>query len=269
MRTSNVGAGAVLIGLALLLGPATGFDGTRTPSGPGKVTPLEAFQSATQALKTGETAKAVSSLQYAAEGGHPVAQWQLGRMYAKGDGVSKDDLRAFEYFSRIANAHADDGPGTRHARLVANAFVALGHYYRDGIPNTQVRPDPGRAHEMFSYAASYFGDPDAQYYLARLYLDGTGTAKDVRQAARWFKLAASKGQYQAQAMFGALLFKGNAHVPRQPARGLMWLTLARDSAGPDETWINELYDAAFKQATADEQALAFVFLERWLNGQRD
>ena len=264
MRTYSGVVGAVLVSLGLALEPASGFDGTRTPNSP---TPVEAIQSAAQALKGGETAKAVSSLQYAAENGHPVAQWQLGRMYAKGDGVGKDDLRAFEYFSRIANAHADDSPGTRHARLVANAFVALGHYYRDGI-STTMRPNPSRAHEMFSYAASYFGDPDAQYYLARLYLDGIGTPRDVRQAARWFKLAAQKGQYQAQAMFGAILFKGD-HMPRQAARGLMWLALARDSAGPDDAWINDLYEAAIKQATTEEQAMAGGYLERWLKGRRD
>jgi TPR repeat protein len=265
MRIYDGVVGAVLVGLGLALSPAHAFEGARVPGNP---TPFEAFQSATQALKGGETAKAVSSLQYAAENGHPVAQWQLGRMYAKGDGVGKDDLRAFQYFSRIANAHADDSPGTRHARIVANAFVALGHYYRDGIPDTPVRSNPSRAHEMFSYAASYFGDPDAQYYLARLYLDGKGTPRDVRQAARWLKLAAQKGQYQAQAMFGAMLFKGD-YLQRQAALGLMWLTLARDSAGPDESWIVDLYDAAMKQATRDEQAKAGALLERWLAGRRD
>jgi TPR repeat protein len=266
MRTYDLVVGAVLFGFGLACGPAMGFDGTRTPSG--KVTPFEAFQSASEALKIGETAKAVDSLQYAAENGHPLAQWQLGRMYAKGEGVGKDDLRAFQYFVRIVNAHADDSPGTRHAPVVANAFVALGHYYRDGIPNSAVRPDPVRAQEMFSYAASYFGDRDAQYYLARLYFDGKGTARDRRQAARWFRLAAQKGQHQAQAMFGAMLFKGD-QVPRDAAAGLMWLTLARDSAGPDDAWITELYDAAFKQATADEQAKAFVRLGRWMSGQRE
>src|SRR5580700_7478619 len=55
-------------------------------------------------------ASSFNSLQYAAEGGHPIAQWKLGRMYADGDGVAQDDLRAFEYFSRIANAHAEDSP---------------------------------------------------------------------------------------------------------------------------------------------------------------
>ncbi len=122
--------------------------------------------------------------------------------------------------------HADDNPDTPQARFVANAFVALGHYYLDGIPKTAIKRDPDRAREMFAYAASYFGDPDAQYYLARLYLDGNGAPHDPRQAARWFGLSAQKGQYQAQAMLGAMLFTGD-HVPRQAARGLMWLTLAR------------------------------------------
>jgi uncharacterized protein len=40
---------------------------------------------------------------------------------------------------------------------------------------------------MFAYAASYFGDPDAQYQLERLYLDGSPS--DPRQASRWFQLA--------------------------------------------------------------------------------
>jgi len=121
---------------------------------------------------------------------------------------------------------------------------------------------------MFSYAATYFGNADAQYHLARIYLDGHGVARDPRQAARWLTLAANKGQYQAQAVLGYMLFKGDA-VPREAARGLMWLTLARDSAKTDDTWINELYDAAFKQANTDERALALVYLERWLKARRD
>ena len=39
-----------------------------------------------------------------------------------------------------------------------------------------------------------------------------------------------------------MLFKGEA-VPRQAARGLMWLTLASDAAAPQETWITELHAA--------------------------
>jgi hypothetical protein len=68
-------------------------------------------------------------LENAADRGVPAAQWKLGRMYADGDGVQKDRLRAFEYFSRLAKAHGDDVPGTPQAQLVANAFVSLGKYH--------------------------------------------------------------------------------------------------------------------------------------------
>ena len=136
-------------------------------------------------------------------------------MYAEGDGVPQDDLRAFEYFSRFANSHADDSPAIPQARFVANAFVALGHYYLEGIP-TRRCGRPERAREMFAYAASYFGDPDAQYNLARSISTATASTRDPRQAARWLGLAANKGQYQAQALLGRMLFNGEHGVP--PAR---------------------------------------------------
>jgi len=190
------------------------------------------------------TDPALTSLQYAAEGGHPIAQWKLGRMYADGDGVAQDDLRAVEYFSRIANAHAEDSPSAPEATIVANAFVALGRYYLNGIPNSKVKADPERAREMFSYAASYFGNADAQYELARLYLKSAGTSRDdFRYGARWLGLAAQKGQHQAQALLGQMLFNGD-QLPRQAARGLQWLTLACECAGSEESWTKESYNRA-------------------------
>jgi len=203
------------------------------------------------------------------DGGHPIAQWKLGRMYADGDGVTQDDLRAFEYFSRIANAHAEDSPSAPQAAIVAKAFVALGRYYLNGIPNSKIKSDPERAREMFSYAASYFGNADAQYDLARLYLKNAGTSRDdFRYAARWLGLAAQHGQHQAQAMLGQMLFNGD-QLPRQAARGLMWLTLARDSAAPEEIWIKDSYNKAISKASDDDRAMALQMLEHWVQGRRD
>lgn len=265
MRIAEVACCVVLLGAGLMAGPALAFDGTKSD---GPLSPVEAFRYGAHALKAGEKDKAVTSLEYAAEKGHALAQWKLGRMYAEGDGVPRDDLRAFEYFRRIANGHAEDSPGTPQARFVANAFVALGHYYLDGIPKTAVKADPGRAREMFSYAASYFGDPDAQFYLGRLYKEGIGGNQDPRQAARWLALSAHKGQHEAQALLGAMLFSGD-NVPRQAARGLMWLTLGKDGATNDQVWINKLYDSAFHQATEDERALALVYLQRWMEDRHE
>jgi len=253
------------LGLGVMIGPAFSFDGSTTPS-TASLTPNDGLRGATGTPESGDKAKAFTALQYAADQGHLAAQWKVGRMYAVGDGVPQDNQRAFVYFSQIANTHPDEPPGTAQARIVANAFVALGHYYLDGIPNSAVVPDAARAREMFSYAASYFGDADAQYQLGRLYLDGTPS--DPHQAARWLQLAATKGDCRAEAVLGDMLFQGH-HMPRQAARGLMWLTLGRDCAGAEEAWIKPLYDNAFHRASDDERAMALVFLEGWLKGRRE
>jgi TPR repeat protein len=303
MRISKGIISVGLLGLALGLSPAASFDGTpegatvavpltgpdsnpvpgagigrATPlaavpvpplaGNPRPATPFEAFRSGTQALRAGNTAQAVNELEYAADQGMPAAQWKLARMYADGDGVQKNTLRAFEYFSRLTRAHGDDAPGSPQARFVANAFLSLGQFYLEGIPDSAVKPDPDRAREMFWYAASYFGDQDAQYNLGRLYLDRNAGARDPRQAAKWLGLAAKKGQYQAQALLGALLFKGD-ELSRQAALGLFWLTLAKDGARPDETWIAETYSNAFAQATDNERTMAYKYLENWLRGRRE
>jgi uncharacterized protein len=243
---------------------AVRFDAT-SPS-TASLTPNDDLRGAANPPESGNKAKTLSALQYAADQGHLAAQWKVGRMYASGDGVPQDDQRAFVYFSQIANTHPDEPPDTAQARIVANAFVALGHYYLKGIPNSAIAADASRAREMFAYAASYFGDADAQYQLGRLYLDASPS--DPQQAVRWFQLAATKGDCRAEAVLGDMLFQGQ-HVPRQPARGLMWLTLGRDCAGAEETWIKPLYENAFRRANDDERAMALVYLENWLKGRRD
>jgi hypothetical protein len=241
---------------------------TTTPPRSGlPASPQEAFRSGTQALRQGKTEQAVMELEYAAEQGVPGAIWKLGRMYADGDGVKTDKARAYEYFRRLTTAYGDDSSGTPHARYLANAFVALGQYYLEGIPGT-LKSDPNLAREMFRYAAAYFADPEAQYYLGRLYLAGKGVTKDAIQAARWLRLSANKGDHRAQAVLGSMLFKGE-EVSRQAALGLFWLIVAKDGAGPDEAWITDMYATALAEATDHERAMAHKYLEDWLKKRRE
>ncbi|MBB3903561.1 hypothetical protein GGR33_003070 [Methylobacterium brachythecii] len=240
--------------------PAESLDATaRTP------VPDKSYRSAKDALRSGvrdynagDKQGAVRALEYAADQGQTLALWKLGRMYADGDGVPHDDLKAFEYFSRIADDNdVDDKPDNGNSGVVASAFTSLGAYFLDGIKGTYVRSNPERAYEMFNYAAS-FGEPNAQYNLARLYLDGNGVEQDPRKAARWFNLAAEKGHKPAQALLGDLLFNG-VGVPRQTVRGLTWLALARDGAQPrSDEWIVELYDKAWSAASEADRAEAMA-----------
>lgn len=268
-------AAALLLGTAMLGGatlgdaaPAAAFEMLAHAQ------PIEAkarFRSARDALRAGVRAYnlgdkvgAARALELAAAQGNALARWKLGRMYADGDGVPVNNAKAFDCFSRIADENADESPESPHAGVVASAFVALGTYYLEGLPEAQVRPDPDRARDLFHYAASYFGDANAQYSLGRLYLDGTGVGRDERQAARWFHLAAEKGHASAQALLGQMLLNGQG-VPQQPARGLMWLTMARDASDPSrDRWVLDLYDEAFRVTSEIDRRAAYAQLEAFL-----
>ena len=89
----------------------------------------EAFRLGMTQYNNGDKSSALKALEYAAGHGHAIAEWKLGRMYADGDGVSINKLKAFEHFSRICNDYADETPDSPNARFVANAFVAIGTLY--------------------------------------------------------------------------------------------------------------------------------------------
>jgi TPR repeat protein len=237
-----------------------------------QVKAFDALRSGAQMLRDGQIDQGVTALEYAAERGLPSAMWKLGRIYADGDGVGRDQKRAFDYFRSLTRAHAYEPPNSPHARFVANAFVSLGHFHLHGIPNSDVKADAVVAHQMFRHAASYFGDPEAQYQVGRMYLNGSGTEKDAVQASRWLRLAADAGQRNAQALLGSILFRGTSPLPRQAAMGLFWLTVAKDATkeirGPEDRWIVDSYASAFAQATEDERAMALGYLERWMGPRR-
>lgn len=243
--------------------PALAFDGTQTPAG--DPSPIQAFRSGTKAYRAGDFENATRSLEFAASRGHTMSQWQMARMYAEGKGLPRDDVKAFQLYKIIADAHWDENPDTPQARFVSSAIVALGAYYLKGVPNSDIRANPQMAFEMFKHAASYFGDSEAQYNLARFYLDGlSDVPRDPVMAARWLKSSADKGQRQAQALLGHLLLSGK-ELPRQPVRGLMYLSLAREgAAGEQDKWIIELHDKAISEVTDDERNAASASLKQYL-----
>jgi TPR repeat protein len=259
---------AVAVGLVAVSSPAWALDPTAQPPADGVTAadenPADLFRAGTKAYFSGDKAKAVDAFGYAAGRGHPVAQWKLGRMYQDGDGVTEDDLKAFELFSQVANAHAEDAPHSPQAPFVASAFVELGQYYLNGIKDSAVKPNVARARELFTYAASYFGDAGAQYQLGRLYLEAEEDDRDPHLAARWLKLAAMKGHVGAQALLGQMLVSGK-DLDRNLVAGLMWLTVARAHANPTEDdWIRDMQEEAFSVATEKERRRATKLADSWI-----
>ncbi len=268
-------AAAFLVGAAVAW-PAGGIgalEGTDTIAA--AKLPVAAFEARSAAVRAGleagrpdgrETESALpafDALRHAADRGETWALWKLGNAYAAGEGVPHDDLKAFEYFSKIVTSYDEDSPSRRDRAIVSSAFVALGTYGLSGIENSKVRPDPAFALQMFRTAATNFGDANAQYRLARMYLEGAGIGKDSRQAARWLRLAADKGHFQAQAQLGQMLFSGQESVKPHRALGLMWLTLAREAAidSKKDQWVIDLYDKAMASANDEDRQVALAYLE--------
>jgi TPR repeat protein len=161
--------------------------------------PAQAFTYGVDRYNNGDKTTAAEALDFAAQKGIAGAQWKLARMYADGDGVTRDDVKAFQLFSEvIANSNDDDSTDAAAAPYVSNAYVRLGNYYKSGIPNSKVKPDFSRARQAFTYAASLFGNSDAQLNLAKMYYNGQGGDRDLVQAAKWAKLSADKGNGEAR-----------------------------------------------------------------------
>lgn len=269
MRTSEVlriaAISAVLAFAAAWVCPAAlALDASQTVK-PGDTTPDEIFRSANKSFRQGDKTGAIKLLEEAAETGHPGALWVLGDHYRHGDGVPVDNLKAFQIFNEIANGHADDAPSSPQAPFVASAFVALGSYYLTGINDTAIKPNVEEAQRLLKYAASYFGDREAQFKLGQIYADPNSADRNPTEAARWLTLAARKGHPGAQALLGQLLFTGDTTVQRRPLLGLMWLTIARAHAGgPSDDWIREMQEEAFSVAAENDRRQAVKLSQEWI-----
>jgi TPR repeat protein len=257
MLTCKVALGAVAA--FLILGPvAVGADDP-----PPYTSATDAYRQGVNTIKAGKVAAALPALDYAAKHGVLGAELKLARIYSTGrDDVAEDDAKAYTYYRAIADQYADINPASPVAKYVGEAFVELGQYHLDGIPAMPLSPNPGYAADLFRHAASYFGNADAQYDLALLYLKGDGVEKDVGLAINWLAMAAKKQHVAAQATLGELLWRGT-EVRQRQARGLALITLAHENAkagGKEPKWIADLYTEAFTKSDAAGRKAAAALL---------
>jgi TPR repeat protein len=233
----------------LMLGPvAVGADDP-----PPYASATDAYRQGVSTIKSGKISTALPALEYAAKHGVLGAELKLARIYSTGrDDVAVDDAKAFTYYRAIADQYADISPSSPVAKYVGEAFVALGQYHLDGIAKMPLPANPAYAADLFRHAASYFGNADAQYDLALLYLKGEGVEKDVGLAVNWLAMAAKKQHVAAQATLGEMLWRGTETRQRE-ARGLALITLAHENAkagGKEPKWISDLYAEAFAKSDA-------------------
>lgn len=157
---------AVILGVSLLIGSGYAADSQ---------TGLDSYQ-------TGDNATDLSQLRPLAEQGDARAQFILGGMYRKGEGVTQNDKEAVKW-TRLS---AEQG--------LAAAQYFLGWMYLNGKGVIQ---DDKEAIKWYRLSAEQ-GYTAAQNFLALMYAKGRGVAQDYVYAHMWLNIAASNGFSNAE-----------------------------------------------------------------------
>src|ERR1039458_975239 len=193
-----------LLCLWLLTTPAAAFDAT-----PEVVAAAEAYNH-------GDIARAFRGLSAEAAQGNSDAEVNLGYMYARGQGVARDQLEAL----RLYRLSAAQGNG--------EGMNALGYKYQYG---TGVTPDLQTAIDWYCRAIAQ-GNPRALNNLAILYDRGIGVQRELRTAHDLWRQAAERGHPNSAYNLGVSLLAAPG-APDDRSQGLLWLQRAA-MAGPAE-----------------------------------
>jgi TPR repeat protein len=129
-----------------------------------------------------------------ADAGLKEAQGELGSLYYNGQGVAKNIYEAF----RLRKRAADQG--------YIPAAVALGGQYLEG-GLYGVAQSTEKALELFQLGANE-GNAIGQLALGGMYHHGRGVTQNFTEAARLYKLAADAGLKEAQGELGLLYYHG-------------------------------------------------------------
>ena len=149
-------------------------------------------------------------------------------------------------FRKLADENTDIDPDDdKRAPFVARAMNAVATYLANGVPEVRLRPDRARALDYYNHAATIFGDSDAQFELAKLYLRPDAPTEEIRRGTHFLSTASQAGHAGAQALFADLLWRGK-FMDRDQPRALALIALAHETALPaDRIWIDEIAQNIF------------------------
>jgi TPR repeat protein len=135
------------------------------------------FNDGLQSYQNGNYQKAAKLYQKAAEQGNDQAQFNLGIMYVKGEGVKQDKQKGMELFNKAANNGNPD----------AQYLLGVMYFY-----GKVMKQDYKKAFELFNKAANN-GNLEAQYLLGVMYYNGQGVQQDISLAKEYFKKSCDNG----------------------------------------------------------------------------
>ena len=135
------------------------------------------FKAGMDAHHRSDYATALREWQPLAEQGHAGAQYNLGLLYANGQGVTKDDAKARQWYEKAAVQG--------HAEAQVNLGILL-MYARGGQQDYKVAV-------YYLRLSANQGNDLAQRRLGQMYERGDGVPQDYVKAYMWYSLGAAHG----------------------------------------------------------------------------
>ncbi|HBV88463.1 MAG TPA: hypothetical protein DEF42_17910 [Desulfosporosinus sp.] len=152
-----------------------------------------------------------------ADQGNPYASYELGKMYRDGLGCNKDTEKADQYFKNafmgFAELEADSHDDKLQYRLGQMLYTGTG-----------TEKDAVKAVDCLERSAK-LGNSNAQYLLAKIYLEANSGLENVERALEWLGKAAENGNAQAQYALGKLYRDGN-HVEKDIVKAVALFKLS-------------------------------------------
>jgi len=210
--------------------------------------------------RAGQWAQVLALMGPPANQGNAVAQFLMGELYDRGDGVPQDDEQAVRWWRKaaeqgLARAQNEVGvaltdgrgmsPDPQQAvlwyRKAADqgldvAQVNLGLMYLNGLGG--LTKDDQQAVSWFRKAADQ-GLGWAQYYLGVAYLEGRGVRRNTPAAADWIRKAAEQEYMEAEYSLGVMYVRGTG-VDQDYARATIWFVrAARDGYDLNERFLTD------------------------------
>ena len=225
-----------------------------------------ALERGLRAYQAGKQEAAIPALMEVAATGDAAdrffAEFYLARVYS--EGAPGDHSKAYVLFRKIADENVEVDPDrSQRAPFVAKALIALARYLQTGIEEIDLPANPRRAADYLYHAATFFGDKDAQFELARTYLSGEGSAGEIRLGLHYLAVLTEASHPAAQAVLADLFWRGR-HVKKDDARALALATIAVANAPAHERmWIEESYATMFCATPPATREAAGGLVARW------
>ncbi|MBT3658860.1 MAG: sel1 repeat family protein [Rhodospirillaceae bacterium] len=175
------------------------------------------------AYGAGDYATVLREWQPKATGGNAPAQFNLGQLYRRGQGVKKDYDVSVKWYTKAAE----------HG--LAIAMSNLGHMMTTkGIRASgrrDIRPNVKAALEWYKRAVDH-GYTKANLYIARIYeRGGFEFQADIEKAIKWYKVAAKQGWVYAQRRLG-WIFRSGEQIREDMAESTKWYLMAAEKNDP-------------------------------------